>query len=268
MTDTPITTGLASLVAEAKDVETKLEALLTPTPVSAAPSASLSSPPPVEPVLSPSQLGALQGTALPTITGTDPGPPVPPGTPLPPNIVTDPGPPVLSQTAPAPAAAPAATSLTPAAVASAENQTLAASSMVISNEPIAAPPDAIPVPAAPAAPIQSSALDAAAAIEQARITKLENEKNAFYQAVLDARKQGIPPAIVTPPIPERIRTQTELEKAAGAAAVAVHAAAQGRRIIQATALPTDGTMTPVFRPDDFVPDQRKGQGNVTSTILT
>ncbi len=139
--------------------------------------------------------------------------------------------------------------------------------MVISNDPIPVPADAVPVPAASKAPIQSSALDAAAAQEQARITQLENEKNAFYQAVLAARKQGVPPAIVTQPVPERIRAQTELEQAAGAAAVAAHAAAQGRRIIPASPT-TEGTTTPVFRPADYVPDQRKGQGNVTSTTLT
>ena len=42
MTDTPVPTGLAGLVAEAKDVEQKIEALLTPAPASApaAPNAS------------------------------------------------------------------------------------------------------------------------------------------------------------------------------------------------------------------------------------
>ena len=123
------------------------------------------------------------------------------------------------------------------------------------------------MPAAPSPPVQSSALDAAAQAEQARVRQLENEKNAFYQAVLAARHQGIPPAVVTQPVPARIASQTELEKAAGAAAVAAHAAAQGRRIVPATALPTDGTMTPVFRPGDFVPNQRKGQGNVSGTVL-
>jgi hypothetical protein len=227
MTDTPVPTGLAGLVAEAKDVETKLEALLTPAPVTVAQSAPLSSPSPAAPASSPS-------------------------------ISTD----------PAPAAVPASIPPTPVAVESAASPPSAASSMVISDVPIAAPPDAIPVPAAPAAPIQSSALDAAAAKEQARVTQLENEKNAFYKAVLEARQQNVPAAIVVPPIPERILAQTELEKAAGAAAVAAHAAAQGRRIIAATALPTDGTMTPVFRPADFVPDQKKGQGNVSGTPLT
>jgi hypothetical protein len=176
-------------------------------------------------------------------------------------------PPSPSSTAAAPAAAPVPIPPTPPVVESVAPPTPTASTMVISDEPIAAPPDAVPVPAAPAAPIQSSALDAAAQAEQARVRQLENEKNAFYQAVLAARHQGIPPAIVTQPVPERIASQTELEKAAGAAAVAAHAAAQGRRIIPATALPTDGTMTPVFRPGDFVPDQKRGQGNVTNTTL-
>lgn len=164
-------------------------------------------------------------------------------------------------------AAPAPT-LPPPATAPTPPPSSTASAMVISNEPIPAPPDAIPVPAAPSAPIKSSALDAAAAKEQARITQLENEKNAFYQAILAARKQGIPPALITQPVPEHIKTQTQQEMAAGAAQVAKNAEAQGRRIIVPTALPTDGTMTPVFRPPEYVPDQRKGQGNVSGTPLS
>ena len=164
-------------------------------------------------------------------------------------------------------AAPAPT-LPPPATAPTPPPSSTASAMVISNEPIPAPPDAVPVPAAPSPPIVSSALDAAAAKEQARITQLENEKNAFYQAILAARKQGIPPALITQPVPEHIKTQTQQEMAAGAAQVAKNAEAQGRRIIAPTALPTDGTMTPVFRPPEYVPDQRKGQGNVSGTPLS
>lgn len=144
----------------------------------------------------------------------------------------------------------------------------AAASMVISDEPIPTPPDAVPVPPAPSPSIQSPALDAAAAKEQARITLLENEKNAFYMAILAARKQGLPPALVTQPVAPHIVNQTQQEMAAGAAQVAKNAEAQGRRIITPTALPTDGTMTPVFRPPEYVPDQRKGQGNVSGTPLS
>ena len=231
MTDTPVPTGLAGLVAEAKDVEQKIEALLTPAPASAPAAPNASSP-----------------STAPAETPSSP-------------------PPSPSSTATAPAVAPEPIPPTPVVAESAASPTANVSSMVISDEPIAAPPDAVPVPAAPSPPVQSSALDAAAQAEQARVRQLENEKNAFYQAVLAARHQGIPPAVVTQPVPARIASQTELEKAAGAAAVAAHAAAQGRRIVPATALPTDGTMTPVFRPGDYVPDQKRGQGNVASTSV-
>jgi hypothetical protein len=204
MTDTPVSTGLAAVAAEVKDVEAKLAALESaPSPAPATPSA--------------------------------------------PSPAPTPAPTVAAPTTPAPAVA---------------------QTMIISNEPIPTPPDAVPVPPVVTAPIHSPALDAAAAAEQARQTKLENEKNAFYQAILKARTQGVPPPIVAQPVAPHIVTQTELEKAAGAAAVAKAAEAQGRRIIPPTALPTDGTMTPVFRPPEYVPDQRKGQGNVSGTPLS
>ena len=142
-----------------------------------------------------------------------------------------------------------------------------APAMVISNEPIPVPADAVPLPAAaPTAPIQSPALDALAK-EEARVAALEAEKQAFYKRIADARAAGIPAPIITQPVPPRIMAQTQAEMAAGAAQVAKHAAEMGKRIIPVT-LPTDGTMTPVFRPGDYVPDQKKGQGNVTSTPLT
>ena len=212
MTDTPVSTGLAGLVVEVKDVEAKLAALESaPIPALAPQTENAQGPVPVPPTPSPTPASA------------------------PPVVVA--APPVAAQ-------------------------------MVISDEPIAAPPDAVPVPAASAVAIHSPALDALAAKEQARITQLENEKNAFYQAVLKAREQGIPPKIITQPVPPQIAEQTRLEMEAGRAAVAKAAEAQGRRIIVPPGVSTEPTMTPVFRPGDYVPDQKKGQGNVSGTSLT
>lgn len=202
MTDqTPQSTGLAGLVAEAKDVETKLEALFVhpPASVPAAPSAISSSPPPAETALSP----------LP-ITGT---PPLP-------------------------------------------------------QAPNAPPAPVVVAPPASTDPISSPALNDAVTKENARIADLEAQKQAFYDRIRAAHAAGLPVAPTVQPMPERIRLQTEAEMAAGAAAVAKHAEAQGQRIIVAPSPVIEGNMTPVFRPADYVPNQKKGQGNVTATNLT
>jgi hypothetical protein len=223
-----VSTGLAGLVAEAKDVEAKLEAMVAaPTPVLAVPPTPILVPIPDTPPVTP--------------------PPVPP-----PTVTAPTTPPPVTTAAPSPASA-----------------TIPA--MVISDEPIPVPADAVPIPAvAPAAPIQSPQL-AALAKEEARVADLEAQKQAFYQRVRDAKQAGLPKALVPQPIPERILAQTQAEMAAGAAAVAAHAEAQGRRIIPVqVARPgiVEPTTSPVFRPDNYVPDQKKGQGNVTSTPLT
>lgn len=89
----------------------------------------------------------------------------------------------------------------------------------------------------------------------------------FYDRILAARtapNEADKPAPVQPVAPQ-ILAQTRAEMAAGQAAVAKHAAERAAN--PPPPVKPDGTMTPVFRPPDYVPDQAKGQGNVTNTVL-
>jgi hypothetical protein len=249
MTD-PIPTGLAGLVLEAKDVEAKLEAMeAAPTPAPAAPLPTTA--PNAQSVDAPATPYVQPNSTTPP---QEPAQQSGPGSPVTPTVLgdaPDPAHPVAVQTptiVPTVAAVPAATD--PVA-----SPPLAG--MVISDVPIPVPGDPnviVPTPAvvaaAPPTPIVSPALDALAK-DEARIAVLEADKQAFYQRVLDAKQAGLPATPVPQPIPERILVQTQAEMAAGAAAVAVHAEAQGRRIITPqTPRPgvVEPTTTPVFVP--------------------
>lgn len=186
MTDTPETpqaTGLASLTAEVKDVEAKLEHL-------------------------------AEEAAAPAPTVNIPDPP-----------------------------------------------TTVAPTTVVSDEPIPVPQAAPPPPPKPAQ--DHPTLSA----EEKRLAALEAEKQAFYDRVRAARDANTPPEPKPQPVPERIRLQTEQEMEAGRAAIEKHAAARAALQPQPAPSPTEGTMTPVHRPNDYVPDQRKGQGNIVGTVL-
>lgn len=91
----------------------------------------------------------------------------------------------------------------------------------------------------------------------------ENEnKVRDFMGKLAAAKRPEDTPYVPPPIPLRIAEQTRKEMETGAARVAEFEAQQAAR---PRARPeTDRSMTPVFRPADFVPDQKKGQGNLAS----
>lgn len=92
----------------------------------------------------------------------------------------------------------------------------------------------------------------------------ENRKRDFVHAILAARvPDNVQPTAPTqPPIPA-VSAQTKLEMEMGAAQVAKNAAEQVNR---PRPKPQDnGTMVPVFRPDDYVPDIKKGQGVVASS---
>lgn len=94
----------------------------------------------------------------------------------------------------------------------------------------------------------------------------ENAKRDFTLKVLEARKPRPEPEFVPPPLAPRVAAQTQAELAAGAALVAKNeelAAARRPRVAD----PTEGKVTPVFRPGDYVPDQKKGQGNVQARTL-
>ena len=145
--------------------------------------------------------------------------------------------------------------------------------MVISDEPIPVPADAVPVPtAAPTEPIVSPALDAAVVKEAARVAQLEADKQGFYDRIRAARESGKPAPVVTQPVPERIRQQTLEEMEAGRVQVAKNAAQRAippmaTFVAKRPGLEIPGSMSPVHRPNDYIPDQKKGQGNVTNTVL-
>jgi hypothetical protein len=87
-------------------------------------------------------------------------------------------------------------------------------------------------------------------------------KRQFYEK-LSARQEP-PKVYVPPPVPERIAENTRLEMEAGRKRVAEFAEQQANRPQPAPPPPSEGTNTAVFRPNDYVPDQKKGQGNVAS----
>lgn len=94
----------------------------------------------------------------------------------------------------------------------------------------------------------------------------ENEKEDFRARILEARRAPAPRPPETAAVAPRVLKQTEAERAAGRARVALNAEAQAsRRPVQPNK--GDGTMTTVFRPAEYVPDQKKGQGNVGGTVL-
>jgi len=92
----------------------------------------------------------------------------------------------------------------------------------------------------------------------------DNMQRDFMVAVAAARNPE-PKPYTPPPIPERIAEATRLEMEAGRRRVSEFAAIEAARPKpQPQAQPGNATMTPVFRPADFVPDQKKGQGNIAS----
>jgi hypothetical protein len=81
-----------------------------------------------------------------------------------------------------------------------------------------------------------------------------------FMARIAAARAPDPKPYTPPAVPERIAEQTRLEMEAGRRRVEEFAALEASRPKRAPQ--TDGSMTPVFRPEDFVPNQKKGQGNL------
>lgn len=86
-------------------------------------------------------------------------------------------------------------------------------------------------------------------------------KRTFMERVAVARAP-LTTAYVPPPVPSQIAAQTLLEMQAGADRVAQFA--EQERLRPRPKPPEDGNTTAVFRPEDYVPDQKKGQGNLAS----
>lgn len=96
----------------------------------------------------------------------------------------------------------------------------------------------------------------------------ENTKRNFTLALLEARTPKPKPEYVPPAPSERVAAQTNAEMEAGRKLVGVAEAneAQRREITdtyQRDKRQNPGTTESVFRPNDYVPDQKKNQGNVT-----
>src|ERR1019366_3700757 len=92
----------------------------------------------------------------------------------------------------------------------------------------------------------------------------DNMKHDFMRAVLKARNPEVK-EYVTPPVPPRIAQQTLDEQAAGRARVQHFEELEKLR--PKRPVEANGTMTPVFRPADFVPDQKKGEGLLASNSV-
>jgi hypothetical protein len=95
----------------------------------------------------------------------------------------------------------------------------------------------------------------------------ENKKLNFFRDVMEARKPPPRPEPTPQPVPPRVLKQTEAEMAAGAARnkhYEEHHSRHGRPPVD----PADGTMQPVFRPGEYVPDGVKNQGVIKSRDVT
>ena len=89
----------------------------------------------------------------------------------------------------------------------------------------------------------------------------DNAKRDFVKKVMAARAPEDSPPVEPPPVAPRVQQQTLDELAAGRAMVAKHAAQQSQRTPHE---PVDAGAKAVFRPADYVPDMKKGQGYVAA----
>lgn len=144
------------------------------------------------------------------------------------------------------------------------------------------PPDTQPVANEPitfAEPISAADQTAIVAdnpderlISEAQMQALQKEaarddtKRDFTLKVLAARAKQDQPEAAPPPLAPRIADQTNAEIAAGQKMNAHHAALAVHRPVHVPH-PTEGRSTAVFRPGDYVPDQKKGQGNIQARNL-
>ena len=100
----------------------------------------------------------------------------------------------------------------------------------------------------------------------------QNREHDFIQAILEARKPPEVPVYV-PPVPSPAAAeQTRLEMETGRKRVMEFASQEIERREAHERHKRDkwadkGSIS-VFRPDDYVPDQKKGQGNITATSVT
>ena len=105
---------------------------------------------------------------------------------------------------------------------------------------------------------------AAEIAEASRLEKLEIVKQDFTRRVLEARNPEVKPPSPQPVAP-RMLAQTQLEMELGAKMNTHHAELRAKGPTPRALSKNEATMTPVFRPADYVPDQKKGQGYLTGT---
>jgi hypothetical protein len=95
----------------------------------------------------------------------------------------------------------------------------------------------------------------------------EDMKRDFALKIMKANEPVPEPVQMAGPVPARVMEQTKAEMAAGAAQVAKHAAAEAGRPPRPKDPYNEGRNEAVFRPSDYVPDHKKGQGNVQARTL-
>jgi hypothetical protein len=115
-----------------------------------------------------------------------------------------------------------------------------------------------------AEPIRSPALDALAN-EEYKQAHRENRVHNFVSDVMKAR-QVVEPVYTPPPVAEAVAKRTNEEMEAGRRMVEARAAQEALRPKRPVD-PTEGRMTPVFRPRDFIPDPKKNQGQVRAETI-
>ena len=91
----------------------------------------------------------------------------------------------------------------------------------------------------------------------------EASKKAFLEKVMEARRKAAAPPPPTQPVPPAVLAQTQAEIAEGKRMQAIHAERAGQRVAPPHD-PREGNSVAVFRPGDYVPDQKKGQGNTNA----
>lgn len=107
-----------------------------------------------------------------------------------------------------------------------------------------------------------------------RAMRLRREENdakvaAFRDKILEARKPKPEPA--PQPVASRILEQTALEMELGRKMNEHHEALRANRpqvVRTKREILAEGSSVPVFRPHNYVPDQRKGQGHIESHTIS
>lgn len=117
----------------------------------------------------------------------------------------------------------------------------------------------------------NKAIPPALEISAAELRALQNEaeqedlKRDFTRKLMALREPPQAQEVKPPPVPDRIREQTRLEMEAGRK-MNEHYEALHARHGRPRPEPETGTVS-VFRPADYVPDPKKGQGNVATRNL-